>query len=211
MGRTVSDSLTVTADDMWGRQCLAYNIQAVIPGGLAGALASIQQELGRIELPAFNPCPRETLHISIFALVPVRSAAAGKKEYWENVSSKAVADLEGLCRGRRAMAVGFDELRVTPTAIIAAAHVVPELIAGIRSHYSAWPAHPGWSRPQYDIIHVTLARFAATARVPDALVREVTARPISLAAHISRLQLVRETIYPSLKAEVLAAFDLEAV
>jgi hypothetical protein len=204
----VNGSLTVTADGMWGRDCLAYSIQAAIPDGLADALASIQFELDKAGLPAFHACPRNTLHISIFAVVPVRSPVAGKEDYWTGVSSRVMDDLDRLCRGHRVMPVHFDELRLTPNAIIAATRAVPDRIAAIRSHFAGWPAHPGWPRPVYDIMHVTLARFATEQRVPDSAVREVC-RPISLAGEVSRIQLVRETVYPSLKIDALASFDLQ--
>jgi hypothetical protein len=202
------DGVAVTADEMWGRTCLAYNIQAAIPDDLRDALARTQRDLGTVGLPPFNVCPSASLHLSIFALVPVRSPVAGKETYWANVSSQAAGDLERICRDRRSMALRFDELRVTRTAVIAATQAVPDLMTEIRSHFARWPAHPNWTMPVYDIAHVTLARFAATAEISGTLADEISARPLSLAGDVSRIQLVREKVYPSLEVDVLKEFRL---
>lgn len=202
------DGLTVTADGMWGAPCLAYNIQGVVPNDALNAITQMQHGLPGAGLPAFNLCPRGSLHVSIYALVPARSPIAGKEDYWAGVSAKALSDLDRLCRDKRSVALHFDEIRLTPTAIIAVARAVPDLIDDIRTHFSQWPAQPGWIRPSYDIAHVTLARFSVAAQIPDALVRDISARPMSLEATVSQIQLVRERVYPSLEVDVISSLDL---
>lgn len=202
------NGLTVAADGMWGAPCLAYNIQGVLPDDTLNAIAQMQHGLHGAGLPAFNPCPRGSLHISIHALVPVRAPIAGKQDYWAGISAKALSDLDRLCRGRRSIAIHLNEIRLTPTAIIAIARAVPDLVDDIRTYFSKWPAQPGWIRPRYDIAHVTLARFSAAGLIPAALVRDISARPMSLETTVSRIQLVRERVYPSLEADAISSLDL---
>ncbi len=153
------NGLTVAADAMWGAPCLAYNIQCVLPDDVLDAIAQLQRELLGAGLPIFNLCPRGSLHTSIYALVPARSPIAGKEDYWAGVSAKALSDLDRLCRDRRSIALHFNEIRLTPAAIIAVARAAPDLIDDIRMHFSKWPAQPGWVRPRYDIAHVTWRDF----------------------------------------------------
>jgi hypothetical protein len=198
----------VTADEMWGKPCLAYNIQAVLPQDALDAFGQLQRDFGAFGLPAINLCPRHSQHLSIHALVPVRLPIAGKEDYWAGISAVAFSDLDRLCRGRRGIALHFNEVRITSSAIIAVASAVHDLIGDIREHFSRWPAPSGWIRPTYDIAHVTLARFSAAAQVPTSLVREVSARPLSLDVTISRVRLVRERVYPCLEVDELSSYDL---
>jgi hypothetical protein len=202
------NGLTVTQDGMWGAPCLGYNILGVLPDAALNAIARMQHELHGAGLPAFNPCPRGSLHISIYALVSVRSPTAGKQDYWASVAKKALADLERLCRDRPSIALHVTEIRLTPTAIIAVARAVPDLVDDIRAYFSKWPAQPGWIRPNHDIAHVTLARFSAAGLISAALVRDISARPMSLETTVSRIQLVRERVYPCLEIDVISSLDL---
>ncbi len=200
--------MLVTADEMWGTPCLAYHIQAIFPRDALDAIAQLQCDLGAFGLPAFNLCPRHSQHLSIYTLVPVRLPIAGKEDYWASISAVAFSDLDRLCRGRRRIALHFNEVRITSSAIIAVASAVHDLIGDIREHFSRWPAPSGRIAPTYDIAHVTLARFSVAAQVPATLIREISARPPSIDATISRVRLVRETVYPSLEVDELSIHDL---
>ena len=64
--------LTTIADDLWGRPCLAYHVQPVLP---AEAWAALEDLLGPVagRWPApLHLGARHMLHVTIYALVPVR-------------------------------------------------------------------------------------------------------------------------------------------
>ncbi len=200
--------LAVVADVTWGMHCLAYNVQGQFSDAALQEIALLQNEvLTHVPLP-LNVSPPHALHLSIYAPVPVRWPDSGKGDYWQEIAARTRADLEDLCTSQRSFTLHFDTLRVSPSAIIAVASGVPELVAAIRERFSQAPGHPCWPRPMYDIAHTTLARFSADGVLPEPIIHQLSTKPISVMASVIRIQLVRETVYPSLQVDTLTSYDL---
>lgn len=193
---------------MWGKPCLAYNVQASFPVDALGAIAAIQHHLNALPLPQLKCPPPQAQHVSIYALVPVRWPDAGKEAYWNEISASAISSLQALCAGRRRFELQFDRLQLTPSAIIAVAAEMPDLIVDIREHFHRTPGHPHLPKPDYDIVHTTLARFDREDHVSEAVIREVSTTDIALTVEVEQLCLVRECVYPSLVLDEIVRFDL---
>lgn len=193
---------------MWGKPCLAYNVQASFPVNALGAIAAVQDHLNALSLPQLKCPPPQAQHVSIYALVPVRWPDAGKEVYWNEISAAAISSLQALCAGRRRFKLRFDRLRLTPSAIIAVAAETPGLIADIREHFHRAPGHLHLPKPDYDIVHTTLARFDREEHVSAAVIRKVSTTDISLTMEVEHLCLVRECVYPSLVLDEMVRFDL---
>lgn len=200
--------LAVVADEMWGRDCLAYNVQGRFSDEAVQAIGALQDDVRDILPAPVHVCPPHALHVSIAAPVSVRWPDHGKDAYWQDIAAGTLADLEGLCRSQRRFALHLTTLRVTPSAIIAVADYVPALVGAIRARFAQAPGHPSLPRPVYDIAHTTIARFSAGALLPEPVVRRISARPVALAACVARIELVRERVYPSLETDTLASFEL---
>lgn len=195
-------------DEKWGKPCLAYNVQVRFSADALDEIVRLQDGLQALSPSPLHLSPRDSLHVSIYALVPVRWPDAGKADYWRAMSAPAMSALRTLCADRRRFALRFERLRMTPSAIIAIATETPDLIADIRGHFDRLPGHPRLPKPRYDIVHTTLARFGSEAHVPEAVVRRISVMEMSLAADIDQVQLVCERVYPSLELDDLARFDL---
>jgi hypothetical protein len=195
-------------DDGWGKPCLAYNVQARFSARTLDEMALLQDGLQALSPLPLNLSPRHSLHVSIYALVPVRWPDTGKADYWNERSAQAISDLGTLCGDRRRFALCFEQLRITSSAIVAIATETPDMIADIRRHFDRLPGHPSFPKPRYDIVHTTLARFGSNTHVPESVVRRISTMRMSLAADIDQVQLVRERVYPSLETDDIARFAL---
>lgn len=193
---------------MWGKPCLAYNVQASFPVTAHGDIAAVQDHLKTLRLPQLRVPPPHAQHVSIYALVPVRWPDADKEDYWNEISTAAISSLQALCVDRRRFELRFDRLQLTPSAIIAVAAETPDLIADIREHFHRTPGRPHLPKPVYDIVHTTLARFERAEHVSEAIMREVSTMDISLTVEVEHLCLVRECVYPSLVLDEIVRFNL---
>ncbi len=200
--------LTTIADDLWGRPCLAYHVQPVLP---AEAWAALEDLLGPVagRWPApLHLGARHMLHVTIYALVPVRGEF-DKEGYWRGIAAPSLSLVEELCAGHRPIELHFSRLKVTDTAIIAVAQENSGLIEAIRRRIAdTIPPPPGRAPLSYDLIHTTLARYPAAILVPDAVVERIEGLPVSVRALVPAIKLVRETVFPCQHVDEIASVPL---
>ena len=152
--------------------------------------------------------PPEALHVTIYALVPVRGRF-DREAYWSAIADKAAALLRAACAEASPFALRFHRLSASDAAVIALAEDPTGQIARLRAAIAAaLPPPPGLSHPRYDIVHSSLARHANARPVPAQALARLGAHPVDFAAPVERLKIVRETRYPCLALEEVASFPL---
>lgn len=203
--------IAAVADAQWGEPCLGYLAQARLADDALAAMAALQAQLpAAVPLP-LRLCPAWSLHITVYGLVlPRWPDAAAKARHWEAIGPACLAALQQIGTGGSGFTLQFDRLAVTPMAIIATATDASGTIARLRAAFARLARHPEHPAPRYDIIHMTLARFAADGIVPPAALGAVAALAPCNAAPVARLEIVRERVYPSLEIDELATVLLPA-
>ena len=193
-------------DDLWGRPSLAYHVQPHFAEGDQEALAAIQHlALSDWPQPLHVP-PPDALHVTAYALVPVRGAF-DREAYWDEIRDRATDLVRAETATTAPFALRFRGIRVRRDSVIAVAEDPSGLIARLRDAIvERLPPPPGLSPLRYDLVHCTLARFASSTPVPSAFTKEVESRPVDVLVPVERMRIVRETIYPCLfRDEVVSA------
>jgi hypothetical protein len=200
--------LPVTADPQWDRPCLGYLAQARLADDALARLVAIQVRLPDLVPVPLHLCPAWSLHVTVYGLVPPRwPDDVDKARHWAAIAPGCVAALHAIGGSGPRLVLTFDRVAVTPMAVIATARDPSGLVARLRAAFADGARHPGNPAPRYDIIHVTLARFAAAGTVPAAAAAAAALPPGGDAA-VARLEIVRERVYPSLAVDELATVML---
>lgn len=200
--------LQTIADDHWGLPCLAYHVQPSLEPETRAAFERVQQAFAELWPSPVHVGPRHGLHVTIYPLVTVKGGF-DKEAYWQSIARQSRALLEDLCTGHRTLELRFSRLKVTDTAIIATATEETGLIEAIRERIVRdIPPPPGQKPIMYDLIHSTLARYRTKESIPDEVVERIESLPVSIAAPVGEIRLVRETLFPCLATDEIAAFPL---
>jgi hypothetical protein len=102
----------------------------------------------------------------------------------------------------------FSQLRVTERAIFALTPEPCATITRLRYELSELLRDPDVLRPRHDIVHTTLARFAAPAQLGPDDVRAIESLPNEFDVPLTSVRIVRELVYPSLMIEEMQRFTL---
>jgi len=200
--------LQTIPDDIWAQPCLAYHVQPSLEPETREAFEGVQRAIADAWPEPLHVGPKHGLHVTIYPLVPVKGAF-DKDAYWRSISQPSQNLLKELCRGRRPLELRFSRLKVTDTAIIVTATEETGLIEAIRSRIvSDIPSPPGHKPIIYDLIHSTLARYRTKAFIPKEAVERIESLPVSITAPVSRIRLVRETLFPCLETDQIASIPL---
>ncbi|EIM27653.1 2'-5' RNA ligase family protein [Microvirga lotononidis] len=200
--------LQTIADDIWGQPCLAYHVQPSLEPETREAFAQVQRSFAELWPEPLHVGPKPGLHVTIYPLVMVKGDF-DKDRYWRSIAGQASDLLEELCTGHRALELRFSRLKVTDTAVIATATDETGLIDAIRERIvNEIPPPPGRKPIIYDLIHTTLARYRTSTAVPDEVVERVERLPVGVTAPVRQIRLVRETLFPCLATDEIAAISL---
>ncbi|MCB8821608.1 hypothetical protein [Microvirga rosea] len=200
--------LQTIADDIWGQECLAYHVQPDLSLETRASLKALQTALAERWPVPLHLAPSGALHVTLYALVQVK-ARFDKEGYWSAIAEPCRALLESLCEGQGPLTLRFSKLKVTDTAIIAVATDETGLIATIRENIADLiPPPPGLKPMRYDLIHSTLARYRTSDVIPDSVMRDVEAIPVSIGAPVERLKIIRETLFPCQIVNEIFSFPL---
>lgn len=200
--------LQTIADDIWEKPCLAYHVQPSLEPDTRQAFEAVQRAIAELWPEPLHVGPQHGLHVTIYPLVPVKGSF-DKDTYWQGIARQSHSLLQELCTGHQTLELRFFRLKVTDTAIIATATEATGLIDAIRSRIvSDIPPPPGHKPIIYDLIHTTLARYRTSASLPRTVVDRVESLPVSIAAPVKRIRLVRETLFPCLATDEIAAIPL---
>ncbi|MBA1156167.1 2'-5' RNA ligase family protein [Microvirga mediterraneensis] len=200
--------LQTIADDIWGQPCLAYHVQPSLEPETREAFAQVQRRFATLWPEPLHVGPKPGLHVTIYPLVMVKGDF-DKDQYWRSIARQARDLLEELCTGHRPLELRFSRLKVTDTAIIATAIEETGLIDAIRERIvNEIPPPPGRKPIIYDLIHTTLARYRTSMAIPDAMIECVESLPVAVAAPVRQIRLIRETLFPCLLTDEIAAIPL---
>lgn len=198
-------------DPLWQQPARSYNLcafaEADVQAAAAPLIECIAVEAGSRD--ALLVSPPDKLHLSLYGIAPVRSEF-DKDAYWADVQSLALATLQDWA-GRQAAAplLRFRSLKATPGAVIAVAETDEAIWSLRRALAAALPPPPGGA-PKYDLIHMTLARYAQPQALPAEFAERIAAQPVALDFPLRQVILMRETQYPALRYDTLATQALRA-
>jgi hypothetical protein len=205
---TKTPEMETQADPWWEQPCLAYNLQARLPRASVGWLMRMQECLTREVSAPVNVVPALALHVSLYSPVPFSWPADAKEAFWLSKRPHILNLMPEIANCCSALELHFEATRVFPSAVVAIARDETESVRRIRQRIADVCRHPTLPAPTYDIIHCTLARFAAKATISSDELQayESNWRPFS--TRIQTLVLVRERRYPSLDVDEIIAVRL---
>jgi hypothetical protein len=189
-------------DPMWGQPCLAYNIQALFDEESLARLAEVQDRVWRRCGNVMRPTPPDTMHVSVFPIIPVRWESNGKEAIWKRLEPLVRQELA--VEAANAVSIRFLELKITPSALILSTPRQPGPIYRLRDRLNALAASADLPTKAFDRTHITLARPDRDETMEPAAVARVEATPAVVDVHVQAFRLIKETVYPSLEVTVLA-------
>lgn len=185
-------------DRYWSQPLISYTVMQMLEPAARDACLQVLQNVSGIAGGADHLliAPAETFHLSLYAIAPVRSDF-DKDAWWQIHGTQALAVLRRWCGTQTATLLRFRELRVTSTAVIAVAGP-DEAVWSLRRLLRAEVPQPPGGTPEYDMIHMTLARYAQPEKLPADFAARVAALPLQLDVDLNAVTLMRETAYPLL-------------
>lgn len=197
-------------DPYWSQPLVSYTVMQLLAPAARDACAELLQQISATAGGAENLliAPAETFHLSLYAIAPVRSDF-DKDAWWQIHGDQALAVFRRWCAAQPVALLHFRELRVTPTAVIAVAEP-HDAVWSLRRVLSAEVPQPPGGTPKYDMIHMTLARYARPEMLPADFAARVTALPLQLDVELNAVTLMRETAYPLLGGAPVETHSLKA-
>lgn len=185
-------------DPYWGQPLISYTVMAMLQPAAREACRQVLQQVSAMAGSAEHLliAPAETFHLSLYAIAPVRSDF-DKDAWWRIHGDQALAVFRRWCDTQPAALLNFRELRATSTAVIAVAEPHDAVWSLRRALRAEVPQPPGGT-PNYDMIHMTLARYAQPEYLPADFGLRVAALPLQLDVDLNAVTLMRETAYPLL-------------
>jgi len=195
----------LATDNLWGQNCIAFNIQADLKPQAIAALVSVQIMLD-IELPGQYIIPSNAMHISVLNIIHSRSTLTdeAKSIRWKDNKHLWLRTISDVVQYTKPFGVKLNNVVAVPSGILVAANECKELIA-LRQRLV--------TSLKLDMIipelcHVTILRFSNL--IPDInKIRQVIDNlNIDIFTCISEVRISRELVYPSLKSETVYLYDL---
>lgn len=185
-------------DPHWARPLISYTVMNLLDDVSREQSVQTVRQVAAI---AGSPdhllvAPAETFHLSLYAIAPVRSDF-DKDAWWAIHGALALSVFRRWCDTQVATTLRFRQLRATSTAIIAMAEP-DEAVWTLRRMMEAEVPQPPGGTPKYDMIHMTLARYAHPEMFPPDFAAQVAALPLLIDAPLHQASLMRETAYPLL-------------
>lgn len=185
-------------DPYWARPLVSYTVMQMLDPAARETCQQVLQQVADIAGGADHLliAPAETFHLSLYAIAPVRSEF-DKDAWWAEHGGQALGVFRRWCETQPAARLNFRELRATATAVIAVAEPQDAVWSLRRTLRAEVPQPPGGT-PNYDMIHMTLARYAQPDRLPGDFAARIAALPLALDVRLREVTLMRETAYPLL-------------
>jgi hypothetical protein len=197
-------------DEYWSQPLVSYTIMQMLEPAVREACVGVLRQVSAIAGSAdyLLIAAAETFHLSLYAIAPVRSDF-DKDAWWQIHGEQALAVFRRWCAAQPATLLHFRELRVTQTAVIAVAEP-HEAVWSLRRVLRAEVPQPPGGTPNYDMIHMTLARYAQPEKLPTDFAARVAALPLDLKVRLFEPTLMRETAYPLLGGKAVETHMLRA-
>jgi hypothetical protein len=185
-------------DPYWGQPLLSYTAMTLLAPAARDACVQALQRIAAVAGAADRllVAPADSFHLSLYAIAPVRSDF-DKDAWWALHGAGAMAVFRRWCDSQTATLLRFRRLRATETAVIAIADT-DDAVWSLRRMMRAGVPQPPGGTPDYDMIHMTLARFAQPDRLPADFAERVAALPLALDVPLQDACVMRETAYPLL-------------
>lgn len=185
-------------DPYWSRPLVSYTIMQMLEPAARDTCIELLQRISAMAGGADHllVAPPGTFHLSLYAIAPVRSEL-DKDAWWQIHGEQVLAVFRRWCETQPAAMVKFRALRVTSTAVIAVAEPEDAVWSLRRMMRQDVPQPPGGT-PDYDMIHMTLARYAQPDRLPADFAARVAALSPAFDVPLREVTLMRETAYPLL-------------
>ncbi|WP_300300958.1 2'-5' RNA ligase family protein [Ferrovibrio sp.] len=197
-------------DPLWRQAALSYTAVALAPLGVQAGVQPVLARVAAAAAPAgLRIVPAETLHLSLYGIAPVRSDF-DKTAYWQTHGERALTELRDWATAQPPVTLRFTSLRATSIAVIAVAEP-DDAVWSLRRRLAAMLPPPPGGPPQYDLIHVTLARYADAVALPADFAARISALPLDLPFPLHTVALMREAVYPALEFDILATLPLVAL
>ena len=193
----------------WDLPCRAFNLCARIDMLALRGLSGVQESILGAE-PSLLRVPTHAMHISVAWLVPVHLELPipQKDALWEEHGPLWQASIAGELMSLGRFTLRYQDVVATDSAIIALAWPPDEVNTlreklrrslGLTSALSSG-----------DLVHTTLFRYAKPFNDPAALLTLMASLEISIEVRVTEFLLVRETIFPALKQDIISRFPLPA-
>jgi hypothetical protein len=204
-GRVLANELRI--ESRWDRPCRAFNLRVHPPAPVAAALGEAQDAIAGAE-PGLLRVPRHALHSMAAWLIPVELAASDqeKESHWQRYGPGWRAAIAAEAAALDAFRLRFTEVVATDAAIIALAWPA-EPINRLRRALAGVAGMP----PRIssgDFVHITLFRYREPLSGPAGLVRLIAGLDLAAEFGVREFLLVRETVFPSVRFDVLDRFQL---
>ncbi len=185
-------------DQYWSQPLISYTVMQMLEPAAREACLAVLHQVSGIAGSADHLliAPADTFHLSLYAIAPVRSDF-DKDAWWQIHGETALAAFRRWCDAQPAAVLRFRKLRVTQTAVIAVAEP-HDAVWNLRRMLRAEVPQPPGGTPNYDMIHMTLARYAQPDKLPADFATRVSALPLALDVRLFEATLMRETAYPLL-------------
>lgn len=200
-------------DPFWQQPARSYGVAALAPAGTQAALQPVLAQIAAIAAPCglrLVPSPHQ--HLSIYAAAPVRQDF-DKDAYWAANAETVLAALRDWAGAQPPVTLRFTSLRATPTAVVAMAadrSEAGDAVWSLRRRLAELLPPPPGGAPRYDLIHLTLARYAAPSALPADFAARIAALPVDLEFPLRDVIVLREMRYPALEFDILATLPLGA-
>lgn len=196
-------------DDQVGASVFGVNLISRPPSRVRESMSLLQDSIqAAVPDTVAWRTPAESLHLSIFQFVWARIAGdADKEAAWRVREDDILGDLESAASAAAQILLSKAKLEVRFAAIILAFPPSSELET-LRHRIGAFPSVSGLCSRRPHLQHVSLFRYL-TKTSRDGL--ESACRDIEVDVpvwHVSEVELVRESVYPSLQCQVLQTFAL---
>ena len=197
-------------DPHWARPLVSYTVMAMLDPAARDASLQVLGQVAAIAGSADRllVAPPETFHLSLYAIAPVRSDF-DKDAWWAQHGEQALAVFRRWCDAQPATLLRFRQLRATPTAVIAIAEP-DDAVWSLRRMLRADVPQPPGGTPDYDMIHMTLARYAQPEKLPADFTARIAALPLQINVSLHQACIMRETAYPLLGGEPVETRALPA-
>ena len=186
-------------DGMIGNPAFAINLVAQPPEETKALLSDVQERIAH-SLPrnAMFECPVSSLHLSVFQFVHSRNAKLNNDtQVWECVSKSLLSHIDSAINEAMVCNLHGSSLHVSESAIFLRFSESRE-IESLRSRLAgiASQTELNWNRP--GIQHVSMFRYLKPIQLDRVRLAIDSIKIPPIEWEITKLQLVRENLYPSL-------------
>jgi hypothetical protein len=198
---------TSVADQLWGLECLAYNVHAGLDQEGTRFLAGLASQLDRCGQPLLTP-PAHALHSTIAYFLSARARYdRPKQDLWAEHGARWRQRLSILAEHTAPFDMTFERIAVSERAVIALAQPVAQVDA-IRAAVARCQGEAAIPGRQPDILYVTLARYGPEPVNLEVLRAHASVIDAAGTVRVRGLLLSEEHVYPNLQGRTVAELAL---